>query len=278
MMLLAVTAPVMVSAQALEDVEITFYGYFSADASTALTLGHLKPENPALAGELVSPQYADDFFGGFTLFTNHEFAGDLAPGYIDQIDEADEYMVFKGNLDSVDGVKPGYLTFLSTSQQVFVIVGYQADAEALFGLAEQTIQAADAPETYADFTRIELSDASALEAEQPSSASAPRAQPTQASARTSSSTQDQSAAVVSNPNAYIGETVVVSGNVAVIGQHTDGVTYILITSGSGGFLVGYSGTVSGVSEGDRVTVTGVVIGAEDIDGDLLPLILASEVD
>jgi hypothetical protein len=278
MMLLAVTAPGTVSAQALDDVEVTFYGYFSDDASTVLSVGHMKPGNPALAGELVSPQYADDFFSGFTLFTDHEFAGDLAPQYIAQIDDADEYMVFKGTLDFVDGAKPGYLTFLSTSQQVFIIYGYQADAADLFGLAAQIIRDGNVPTEYAEYTRIELSDAEAVDGVQRSSASAPRAQPTQAPARSSSGAQDQSAAVVSDPNAYIGESVVVSGTVAVITQDTDGTTYILIASGSGGFLVGYPGKVSGVSEGDRVTVTGVVIGAEDVEGELLPLILASEVD
>jgi hypothetical protein len=282
MLLLVVATPVLASAQALDDVEITFYGYFSADASTVLSVGHMKPANPALAGELVSPQYADDFFGGFTLFTNHEFAGDLASEYIAQIDDAEEYMVFKGTLDFVDGAKPGYLTFLSTSQQVFLIYGYQSDAADLFGLAAQIIRDGDVPTEYAGYTRMELSDAGDVDGVQPSSASkpasAPRAQPTQAPARTSSGAQDQSAAVVSDPNAYIGESVVVSGNVAVITQDTDGTTYILIASGSGGFLVGYPGKVSGVSEGDRVTVTGVVIGAEDVEGELLPLILASEVD
>jgi hypothetical protein len=146
------------AAQSLPGTTITTYGYFADNGATVLTLVHLEADDPSLAGEMVSPRYADDFFSGFSIFTNYDFASDLGAAYIDQIDEADEYMVFKGNLDFYDGVKPGYVIMLSTSQEVFMMVGYQADADDLFDLAETVIARGDAPAKSGDFTRVELTE------------------------------------------------------------------------------------------------------------------------
>lgn len=202
--LLLFAAPVTSSAQALEGVEATFYGYFSPDVETVVTLGHLQADDPSLAAELVSPQYADDFFSGFTLFTNHEFAADLDPRYLDQIDEADEYMVFKGMLEGAEGIKPGYLTFLSTSQQVFVIFAYQEDASSLFGLAEETIKARKAPVMFADFTRIELTDDAALEEGSSPSRASTADKPSRASNPPASS-QGQGEVCLPDPNLRVFE-------------------------------------------------------------------------
>ena len=156
--LVVFAAPSTSLAQSEDGIEVTFYGYISPDEDTVISLGHLVADDPSLAAELVSPQYADDFFDGFTQFTDHEFAADLAPRYIDRIDEADEYMVFEGMLDAENGDDPGYLMFLSTEREVYVIFGYQDDAEDLFGLAAETIQAGKAPLRYLDFTRVALSE------------------------------------------------------------------------------------------------------------------------
>ena len=156
--LVVLAAPSTGLAQAEDGIEITFYAYISSDADTVVSLGHLVPDDPSLAEELVSPQYADDFFEGFTDFTDHEFAADLPPRYIDRIDEADEYMVFEGMLELEDDTEPGYLMFLSTEQQVFVVYAYQDDAEDLFRLAQETIEAGEAPLRYSDYTRVELTD------------------------------------------------------------------------------------------------------------------------
>lgn len=292
LLMLFAVVPSTAMAQSLDDIDITFYGYFSPDASTVLTLGQLRPDDPTLAGEIVSPAYADDFFSGFTLFSDYEFAGSLDARYLDQIDEADEYMVFEGMLDSVDGVKPGYLMFLSTSQQVFVIFGYQDAADDLFALAQEAIEAGAAPTEYGDYSRIELADAAAADQAQASAAQAteaprptqpPQPQPTRTPSNTSSGSRDQSMAVWNDPYGYIGETVTVSGLVIVIAPDTDGTTYLMLADNvSGetiGFAIAYSGSVSGVSEGDRVTVTGYVMGAEDLgEGDILPLIIGTEID
>jgi hypothetical protein len=138
--------------------KIDFYGYFSDSGLSSLMLGHMQPNDPGLAAELVSPQYADDFFSSFKSFTNYDFAADLPYTYIDQIDEADEYMVFAGSLDFYDGVKPGYVIFLSTSQQVFLLIGYQEMAGDLFGLAALTIQQGTAPAQYLGYVRLEMTD------------------------------------------------------------------------------------------------------------------------
>ncbi len=145
-------------AQDLPGVTTSNYGYFSEDVSTGLILVHLEPDNPSLAGEVVSPQYADDFFDGFDIFSDYEFASDLDAAYIDQVDDADEYMVFSGDLDSYDGIRPGYVIMLSTSQQVFLMVGYQADADDLFDLAAETIDEGEAPALFGDFFRVDLDD------------------------------------------------------------------------------------------------------------------------
>lgn len=147
------------SASAQADVNITYWGYFSPDASIVLTLGELTSDNPALAAELVSPQYAGDFFEGFTSFTNYDFAS-LSEEQYSQVSGADEYMVFDGDYEGSDGIKPGYLAFLSVNQKVFVIFGYQEHAEPLFGLMQQTIVEGQAPETFQDYMRINVNDLS----------------------------------------------------------------------------------------------------------------------
>ena len=161
-MTLAVGLHGATATQSTDGVETNFYGYISDTGSTSMTLAHLQADDPTFSAELVSPQYADDFFSGFGDFTNYDFAADLNFAYIDQIDEADEYMVFAGNLDFYDGVKPGYVIFLSTSQQVFIIVGYQELADDLFDLADLTIQEGAVPEEYAGYVRIEMSDDGSL--------------------------------------------------------------------------------------------------------------------
>jgi len=148
----------LASAQNLPGVTTSSYGYFSPDGSTGLTLVHLEPDDPSLAGDLVSPQYADEFFDGFTMFTDYDFAGDLDAAYINQVDDADEYMVFSGDLNSYDGIRPGYVILLSSSQQVFLMVGYQTDADDLFDLAAETISEGEAPEEFGDFFRVDLED------------------------------------------------------------------------------------------------------------------------
>ena len=158
-------------AHAQGDVDVTYWAYFSDDASIVLTLGELTSSDPNLAAELVSPQYADQFFTGFTLFTNYDYAT-LNPMQTAQVSGADEYMVFVGTLDGVDGPLPGLLMFLSTNQQVFVIHGYARDANFLFDLAEQTILDGRSPQNFLDFTRInttELSDEDPVEASNSSS-------------------------------------------------------------------------------------------------------------
>src|SRR5687767_1741123 len=70
------------------DVTTRFYGYFADSGSSTLLLGQLQSGDPTVAAQLVSPQYADDFFSGFKSFTNYDFAHDLSYTYIDQIDEA----------------------------------------------------------------------------------------------------------------------------------------------------------------------------------------------
>lgn len=248
-------------------------------------LGHLKPGDPSLAAELVSPQYADDFFSGFKTFTNHEFAADLDPTYLDQIDEADEYMVFKGMLDLEEGIKPGYVTFLSTSQQVFLIVGYQHDAQDLFLLASQVIREGNAPLTYSTYTRVDLGAEGTIDptlAPSNGGTTARRPAPTQVPASRSPRSQDQSAAVFSNPTSYIGETVVVSGDVLVSYLDNDGNTVIVLANQSSGyvmgFLIGYPGAAPGVTEGDHLTVTGIVLGVEETDTAVLPVILATNIN
>lgn len=150
--------PGLASAQNLPGVTTSSYGYFSPDASTGLTLVHLDPDDPSLAGDLVSTQYADDFFSEFSIFTDYEFASDLDASYINQVDDADEYMVFSGDFDSYDGVAPGYVILLSSSQQVFLMVGYQTDADDLFDLAAEAIEEGDAPGEFGDFFRVDLDD------------------------------------------------------------------------------------------------------------------------
>lgn len=151
-------SPGLASAQSIPGVESSNYGYFSPDASIGLTLVHLDPDDPSLAGDLVSPHYADDFFSEFSIFTDYEFANDLGATYINQVDDADEYMVFSGDYDSYDGIKPGYVILLSSSRQVFLMVGYQTDADDLFDLAAETISEGEAPEEFGDFFRVDLED------------------------------------------------------------------------------------------------------------------------
>jgi hypothetical protein len=157
-LLFGLAAQALPAAAQDDGIAYTFYGYFSPDVETAITLGQMTADDPSLAAELVSPRNADDFFEGFTLLTDYDFADNLDAGYIDAVDDADEYMVFAGDLDYIDGVEPGYVIFLSTAQQVFVLFAYEDDADDLFGLAAEAIDEGDAPEEYSDFTRFDLSD------------------------------------------------------------------------------------------------------------------------
>lgn len=143
--------------QAQGDVETTFWAYFSPDATTVITIGELTSSDPSLAAELVSPQYADQFFDGFTIFTDYDFAS-LSNDQSSKISEADEYMVFAGTLDGLDGPAPGLVMFLSTNQEVFLLYGYERDSLLLFDLAEQTIATGDSPETFLDYTRINTTE------------------------------------------------------------------------------------------------------------------------
>ncbi len=153
---LGVFAPAMVQAQTIPGTTTTTYGYFSNDHTAGLTLVKIEADDPTMAGEMVSPKYADDFFEGSTIFTDYAFASDLDPMYIDQIDESDEYMVFMGNFDFYDGVKPGYVIMLSTSHTVFVMLGYKADVGNLFDLAEAVIAHGAPPAAVGGLKRITL--------------------------------------------------------------------------------------------------------------------------
>ncbi len=280
-------APAQASMAAqLDDVEVKFYGYYSPDASTVVMLGHMNANDTTLAGELVSPQYADDFFGGFTIFTDHQFAADLPANYIDQIDEAVEYMVFTGNVDFYDGEKPGYVIFLNIGGDVFVIVGYQSDSDVMFDLAEQTLREVDAPETFVDYSRMDLTDATdfgnsgSTGATSPSTSRSSSSSQSTSSSSASSTSSNSAAAIHANPDAYIGEDVSLSGSVVYLTKDSSG-TYLVLAVTSGGsvmgFVVGYPGDLQGVFEGDNVRVEGIVMGSETVDGTTIPLILASEV-
>ncbi len=158
------------ASQYTPDTTTNFYGFFADGGSSSLMVGHLQSSDPTVAAELVSPQYADDFFTGFGSFTNYDFARELSYTYIDQIDEADEYMVFTGNLDFYNGVQPGYVIFLSTSQEVFILIGYHTLIDDLFGLAALTIQEGRVPVQYPGYVRMKVSDDGTL---QPQSGSRP---------------------------------------------------------------------------------------------------------
>jgi hypothetical protein len=117
----------------------------------------------------------------------------------------------------------------------------------------------------------------------PSARPTPRPVPTPmptARSNANESAQDDTLAVFNDPYAYVGDTVVVSGQVFIIGTQ-EGDTYMVVTDYINGtliaFAVAYPGYLSGVSEGDSVTVYGVVVGVENLEGDNLPLILASEI-
>jgi hypothetical protein len=153
-----ILAIIPMSAGAQSTFNTTYYGYFSPDGSNGVMLGELISNDSTLAGELVSPRYADDFFSGFDIFSGHAFASELPARHIEQVSRADEYMVFKGQLDWFDGNAPGYVIFLSVSSKAFILIGCQRDAEDLFGLAAATVDAGRAPQTYGDFTRVPLSD------------------------------------------------------------------------------------------------------------------------
>jgi hypothetical protein len=154
----SLAAPDLTRAQGVEGATESYYAYVSPDASTMMMLAHLEPDDPDLAGDMVSPAIADDFFEGFTLFTDYDFAHDVGPDRIAQVEDADEYMVFDGMLDFTDGIKPGHVIFLSASEQVFVVAGYDKDVEVMFGLAEQVIEEGMPPFEFEDFTRIDLTE------------------------------------------------------------------------------------------------------------------------
>ncbi len=153
----ALMAPLSATAQTVDDVDITFYAYIAEDESTLMLLGELEPDDPRLAAEIVSPQYGDDFFEGFGAFSDYEITDALRDREVDQIDEADEYLVYEGDLEFEDGVDlPGYVIFLSTDERVFVIIGFEDDQSDLFDLAEEAIDEGEAPRTFDDYDREEL--------------------------------------------------------------------------------------------------------------------------
>jgi hypothetical protein len=155
MLCLALGATPSLAAQDVSDLEGTLYAYFrEGDAESVLLLGELTSDVPGLAAEMVSPDNVAAIFEGYTTFTNYDFAADLSPTYIDQIDEADEYMVFAGDFTGQTGTVPAYVVILSASDKVFLLQGFVANADDLFELAALTIAGGTAPETFKDYTRI----------------------------------------------------------------------------------------------------------------------------
>jgi len=154
--LAAFAAPLAASAQDT-DFDLTFWGYVADDESTIMLLGELEPDDPDLAAEFVSPQYGDDFFDGFGAFSDYEITDSLRDREVDQIDEADEYLVYEGDLEFEDGVElPGYVMFLSVDGMVFILIGFEDDKGDLFDLAEETIDEGQAPRTFDGYDREEI--------------------------------------------------------------------------------------------------------------------------
>ena len=143
------------TAQEIPGLEVTFYGYFPADdPESVLLVGELTSDVPGLAAEFVSPDNVNAFFDGYTSFTNYDFASDLPAAYIDQIDEADEYMVFAGDSTLENRTQPAYVMLLSASEKVFMIQGFEPNADDLFALAALTIAEGEAPEQFEDYVRV----------------------------------------------------------------------------------------------------------------------------
>lgn len=154
--LAALALPLTASAQGT-DFDLTFWGYIADDESTLLLLGELEPDDPDLAAEFVSPQYGDDFFDGFDAFYDYEIADSLRAREVDQIDEADEYLVYEGDLEFEDGVElPGYVMFLSSDGMVFILIGFEDDKSDLFDLAEETLDEGRAPRSFDGYDREEI--------------------------------------------------------------------------------------------------------------------------
>ncbi len=146
-------APLGASAQDT-DFYLTFWGYIADDESTLMLVGELEPDDPWLAAEFVSPRYGDDFFDGFGAFDDYYIADSLRSREIDQIDDADEYLVYEGWLEFEDGYEwPGYVMFLSVDGMVFIIIGYEDDRADLFDLAEETIDRGSAPRNFDGYDR-----------------------------------------------------------------------------------------------------------------------------
>jgi hypothetical protein len=103
---------------------------------------------------MVSPDNVDAIFAGYTAFTNYDFAADLPATYIDQVDEADEYMVFAGDFTTGTGVAPAYVILLAVSEKAFLLQGFVSNADDLFELAALTIAGGTAPETFKDYVRV----------------------------------------------------------------------------------------------------------------------------
>ena len=152
-----VAGPASVAAQS-SDYEMTSYGYFSDDGATGFILIHIEPDDPRLAAEFVSPVYAEDFLQDIGILDEYWWAEDLATGYRNQVAGADEYMVFEGELDFYDGWDPGYVMLLSVDQEIFLLAGYRTDADDLFDLAEEVIDAEAPPRTFEDYTRENLEE------------------------------------------------------------------------------------------------------------------------
>jgi hypothetical protein len=147
------TAPLSAAAQDY-DFYLTFWGYIAYDESTVMLLGELEPDDPRMAAEFVSPQYGDDFFDGFGAFDDYYIADSLRNREVDQIDDADEYLVYEGWLELEDGYDyPGYVMFLSVDGMVYIIIGFEDDRADLFDLAEETIDRGQAPRNFDGYDR-----------------------------------------------------------------------------------------------------------------------------
>jgi hypothetical protein len=151
------SGPANVAAQDI-DYDMTQYEYVSDDGDTGLYLIHIEPDDPRLAAEFVSPAYAEDFLQTIGILDQYWWAEDLETRYRNQVAGADEYMVFEGDLNYYDGWEPGYVMLLSVDQEIFFLAGYRADANDLFELAEETIDAEAAPRSFDDYTRVNLDD------------------------------------------------------------------------------------------------------------------------
>lgn len=100
------------------------------------------------------PVLGDDFFDGFGAFDDYFIADSLRSREIDQIDEADEYLVYEGWLEFEDGYDfPGYVMFLSSDGMVYILIGFADDRSDLFDLAEEILDRGEAPRTFDGYDR-----------------------------------------------------------------------------------------------------------------------------